>query len=255
MRLSFLTPLAVALVLAAPAAAAGPWLGAATNGLGYQVAYVNGITHIGEVTMRGEWGLPVVTLAGTVGGLSSDRHTLVLAQMDVPHPDGALAKKSVFKVLSTKLLRVRATVTLRGDYGYDALSPHGRTLYLIQRVSSKNLQKYRVRAYDLVQHRLLARVIADKTQRNWLMDGYPVARATSPGGRWIYTLYANSDNYPFVHALDTVKRTAVCVGIPLNWTTAESTIDNSTLRVSGNKLFVSAGFVIDRTTFQVTKGV
>ena len=41
------------------------------------------------------------------------------------------------------------------------------------------------------------------------MAGYPVARATGPGGRWVYTLYRQPTNYPFVHALDTVARRAV----------------------------------------------
>jgi hypothetical protein len=150
-------------------------------------------------------------------------------------------------------MRLRQTVTIKGDFGFDALSPHGRTVYLIQRSSAENLSQYRVRAYDLVEKRLLSRVVADKRQRDWLMEGYPVARTASPGGRWVYTLYSNPNNYPFVHALDTVSRTAVCVGIPLNWTTAETTIDSSTLSVKGNELVLSSGYVLDRTTFKVTK--
>ncbi len=177
-----------------------------------------------------------MTLNNGVGGLSADGRTLVLGQADVLHPNGDLVKSSSFAVLSTKPMRLRQTVTIQGDFGFDALSPHGRTVYLIQRSSAENLSQYRVRAYDLVEKRLLSRVVADKRQRDWLMEGYPVARAASPGGRWVYTLYSNPNNYPFVHALDTVSRTAVCVGIPLNWTTAETTIDSSTLSVKGNEL-------------------
>ena len=46
------------------------------------------------------------------------------------------------------------------------------------------------------------------------MNGMPIARATSPGGRWVYTLYQNPGGYPFVHALDAVRGTAHCIGIP-----------------------------------------
>src|SRR5205814_1937237 len=132
----------------------------------------------------------------------------------------ALQKQSSFLVLSTKPLGVRATVRLKGDFGFDALSPQGRIVYLIQHVSAEDLFQYRVRAYDLRAGKLLTRVVADKRQQDWNMNGYPIARASSSDGNWVYTLYSNPNNYPFVHALDTVHRTAVCIGIPWDWTGA-----------------------------------
>ena len=251
------TPLLVtlALLLFVPSASAvGPWLGVATNGVGYQVSWHGNVTHIGGRTLVGQWGIPRVTGAsdGGVGGLSTDGHTLVLAQLPRP-TNGGIVKKSSFLVLHTRPLRVVRKVALDGDFGYDALSPHGRTLYLIQHVVSDGTFRYRVRAYDLARWRLLPGAIADKRQRGWLMQGLPVTRATSADGRWVYTLYSNGDNYPFVHALDTVGRTAVCIGIPVNWTTAEAAIDNSTLRVKGNQLVLSLGFTVDRTTFKVDR--
>ncbi|HEY3922176.1 MAG TPA: hypothetical protein VGL76_08690 [Gaiellaceae bacterium] len=243
------------LVFVPAAGAVGPWLGVATNGEGYQVSYTGNATRIGGITLAGEWGIPRVTASsdGGVGGLSADERTLVLAQQPHPTNDGVVHNSS-FLVLRTKPLRVVQTVKLQGDFGFDALSPHGGTLYLIQHLLDEGTFRYRVRAYDLVAHRLLPGVIADKTQRDWLMNGFPVTRATSPGGRWVYTLYSNPDNYPFVHALDTVKRTAVCIGIPLNWTTNQAkVIDNATLRVKGNELLLSSGFAINRTTFRVAQ--
>jgi hypothetical protein len=41
-----------------------------------------------------------------------------------------------------------------------------------------------------------------------------MARTTSAGGRWVYTLYQNPGGYPFVHALDTVRGVAHCIGLP-----------------------------------------
>ena len=255
MRTSLLVLLALAFIPAA--SAAGPWLGTASNGVGY-TAVVHGKTTVvaagsHSVSVAGKWGIPRVTMNNGVGGLSVDGRTLVLAQDGVAHANGALSRESSFLVLDTKPLSVRTTVRLHGDFGFDTLSPHGRTLYLIEHVSDENLFRYRVRAYDLVKRRLLSHVIADKRQRDWLMNGYAVARATTENGRWVYTLYSNPDNYPFVHALDTVHRTAVCVGIPFNWTTDQTVINQSTLRVDGGKLKIGGSFVLDRTTFKIRK--
>ena len=244
------------LVLAPGASAAGPWLGTAPGGLGLYTAAPHGAdTTVGDgsssVSLPGKWGLPRVTLNGAVGGLSANGRVLVLAESFVP--TGELRAASSFTVLATNPLAVRTTVRLRGDFGFDALSPDGRTLYLIQHVSSESLFRYRVRAYDLAAGRLLAQVIADKRQRSWDMSGYPVARATSHDGRWVYTLYSNAGGYPFVHALDAVNRTAVCIGIPWNWHTDQAAIDNATLRVAGATVAIGSRFVLDRTTFRVRR--
>ena len=45
------------------------------------------------------------------------------------------------------------------------------------------------------------------------MRGLPVTRATSPDGRWAYTLYDGAGKHPFVHALDTVGARAVCIDL------------------------------------------
>ena len=83
-----------------------------------------------------------------------------------------------------------------------------------------------MRAYDLATHTLLPGRIADKTQKSWVMQGWAVSRATTADGRWDYTLYANPGGYPFIHALDTVRGVAHCIGLP--WT--QSTIPSTTSR-------------------------
>src|SRR5207237_486058 len=120
----------------------------------------------------------------------------------------------VFQVVRTTDLAPVQRVVLKGNFAFDALSPDGSRLYLIQRVSQQNLSRYVVRAYSLDRRRLLPGRIADRTQRGWVMAGYPLTRATSADGRWVYTLYARPDGYPFVHALDTVRGVAHCIGIP-----------------------------------------
>src|SRR5207248_2157421 len=136
------------------ASAAGPWLGTASNGVADFTANVHGATTtVGDgahtLSLAGKWGLPRVTLNNGVGGLSGDGRTLVLSREF--NPTGGLERRSTFLVLDTKPLRLRATVNLNGDFGFDALSPHGRVLYLVQHVSAENLFQYRVRGYDLLE--------------------------------------------------------------------------------------------------------
>jgi hypothetical protein len=256
MRTSLL--ILIMLLFVPAASAAGPWLGTASNGVAAYTANVHGATTVvgdgsNTISLAGKWGLPRVTMNNGVGGLSADGRVLVLAQDDVAHRNGELSRTSSFAVLATKPLHLRTTVHVQGDFGFDALSPHGRFLYLVQHVSQENLFQYRVRAYDLGSGRLLSRVIADKRQRDWNMNGYPVARAATANGRFVYTLYSNGNNYPFVHALDTVQRTAVCTGIPWNWAAEQQAIDRSTLRISGGKLMIGDRFVLDRATYRVVK--
>jgi len=162
-------------------------------------------------TIAGSWGIPSVALDGSAGGVSRDGYTLVLAPTQSGYP---LRKRSSFLLLSTRTFRLVGRVRLKGDFSYDALSPDGSKLYLIQHVSTRDLNRYVVRAYDLDLNRLLPGRIADRTQRGWVMAGYPLTRATSADGRWVYTLYARPDGYPFVHALDSVRGVAHCIGIP-----------------------------------------
>jgi len=164
----------------------------------------------GYTTLRGDWGVPVVTYDQDGTGLSADGRTLVLEDVVTGYPH----TRSSFLVLDTKTLRVLRTIELKGDFAFDALSPRARRLYLIQHVDVSDSAKYVVRSYDLARGRLLPGRIADRTQKGWVMKGYPMSRATSAGGRWVYTLYQSSGGFPFVHALDTVRGVAHCIGLP-----------------------------------------
>src|SRR4051812_31129649 len=96
--------------------------------------------------LSGAYGIPLVTYTGAVGGLSRDGSFLVLGE-PITQPGGHT--RSVFPILSTRSLAPRATVTLKGDFSFDALSPDGRTLYLIQHMDANDVTRYAVRAYDL----------------------------------------------------------------------------------------------------------
>jgi hypothetical protein len=154
-------------------------------------------------SLRGTFGLPFVAYDGTTSGLTHDGRTLVLASFT--------AVPTRFAVLSVPRLRVVRLIRLPGRFSFDALSPSGRTLFLIQHVG--NGVRYRVRAYDVAAGRLLPRPVVDPKVGRAPMDGTPMARATSSNGRWAYTLYQQARGPGFVHALDTVARKAVCVGL------------------------------------------
>ena len=210
---------------------------------------------IRRVTLAGGWGIQLATLGGTLTGLSPKGRVLVLS--DNVHPDGSLRARSRFAVIDTRTLTLTQTIRLRGDFSVDALSPDGRLLYLIHHIPSIDATKYQVQAYDLHDHRLLPGVIADKRQAGWIMAGYPITRTTTRSGSWVYTLYSQTDNYPFIHALDTAHHVAVCVGLPAKWTTDSAWISNAHLKLTAGMLIVATGtgktrFLLNTKTFRVT---
>jgi hypothetical protein len=152
--------------------------------------------------VKGSWGIPRIDQAAS---LSFDGTTLVLAPTE-------LSTTSSFKIVDASTLRVKKTVTLRGNFAFDALSPKAALMYLVQ--YQGNVGRYVVRAVNLTSGKLVQGRIADKSQKSWVMQGLPVTRVSSADGRFVYTLYANPGGYPFVHVLDTMTKTAHCVGIP-----------------------------------------
>ena len=202
-QLVFLSVALATLALVPAAGAAGPSLPAVEGGAGISAATgaVRYVTRLAKSSTRlqervdgrvartgiaaGAWGVQLATLDGQLTGLSPDGRVLVLS--DNVRPTGNLRARSRFAVVDTRTLEVTATIALRGDYTVDALSPNGDTLYLIHHVSQADATKYQVQAYDLSANRLLPGVIADKRQEGWTMAGFPVTRATSATGRWVYT--------------------------------------------------------------------
>lgn len=183
--------------------------------------------------IRGTYGVPLVAYDGTAGGLSHDGKTLVLASEVREFSSRTVTR---FAVLGTRNLKLRTTVRLRGLFSYDALSPDGSTLYLIEHLPSQNYARYKVRAYDLAARRLLAGAIVDKREPDERMSGQPITRIGSVDGAWAYTLYRNDGGKPFIHALDTVDREAVCLDLP--WRGSQDRLWQLQLRTSrdGTKL-------------------
>lgn len=197
-------------------------------------------------TIRGSYGIPTMITTDTPLGLFRDGSRFVLQSTGI-------TKHTSFVVVRTSDLHVAQTIALEGSWAFDALSPNGRMLYLIHHTSA-DLQHYVVRAFDLAAGRLVPGRIADRTQRSWVMKGWPAARIVSGTGRWVYTLYSNPGGFPFIHALDTVKAVAHCVGFA--WTGGQNGLLQYRLAIRGDRLLVlrPGGGVyrsIDRTTWAV----
>jgi hypothetical protein len=159
--------------------------------------------------IRGGYAIPTVAIDESTSGLSADGSTLVLTRPLV----GLWQGRTHFEILSGKTLRPRTTITVPGAYSFDAISPNGDRLYLIEYTSVRDPSRYQVRSYDVGSGRLLHAPIIDPDEKGEPMTGKPVTRTTSASGRWAYTLYTGSEDGPFVHALDTMKGKAVCVDL------------------------------------------
>ena len=159
--------------------------------------------------LRGRYVVPVVALDGTVDGLSADGRTLVLIRPRAVFPRA----RTSFAVLDAQRLRTREIVHLRGDFSFDAISPDGGLVYLIQYTSRRDPTRYDVRAYDTRKGRLLPDPIVDPREPGEEMRGFPITRSFSPDGQWAYTLYDGAGEHPFVHALNTRELTAACIDL------------------------------------------
>jgi hypothetical protein len=201
--------------------------------------------------LRGILTIPAVAYDGSAGGLSADGRTLVLIQPRVSFPRA----RTTFAVLSVPRLRLLQTLHLRGDFSFDAISPRGRLLYLIQYIVPNDPSRYLVRAYDLAAGRLLPRPVTDPHEQGEKMRGSPVTRATSPGGRWAYTLYDGAGGVPFVHALNTSRSTARCIDLDALAGTDVSQVRLRVVAGGGRITVENKGrpvLVVDTRTFRVS---
>ncbi len=157
----------------------------------------------------GTFTIPAVAYDGSAGGLSGDRHTLVLIEPRRSFPRA----RTALLVLRVPSLQVRARIELRGDFSFDAVSPGGSRIYLVNYVTPNDPTRYAVRSYSLEAMQLDPKAIVDPREPGDKMRGNPVSRAAGPGGRWAYTLYDGAGGTPFVHALDTADATARCIDL------------------------------------------
>jgi hypothetical protein len=212
-----------------------------------------GAGRLDAARLSGRYSVPAVAYDGSPGGLSADGRTLVLINPRRRFPRA----NTTFAILDARRLRPRRVLRLRGDFSFDALSPDGSLMYLINYLSARDPSRYRVRVYDLRAGRLLPKPVVDPSEPPDEMRGVPVTRATSPDGRWAYTLYDGAE-HPFIHALDTDRRRAVCIDLH-SLTDRRRGLTGLRLALprDGSPLTVEAGgrtlASVDTRTFRVTE--
>ena len=168
-------------------------------------------------TLAGQYALPENESNARLGGLSPDGKTLVLAEVlsDQQKQKFNAEKRWVshLAVLDTSLQTPARILELDGNFVFDALSPNGAYLYLIEHLMPFEEGRYQVRQYNLATDRLNPQVVVEKGENETIMEGYGGAQVISPKGDWVFTFYQKTE-HPFIHALNTENAFAVCLDLP-----------------------------------------
>lgn len=116
-----------------------------------------------QTTVDSGWRLPTIGYDPTPVGLSADGSTVVLVEAR------AAAAASTKAPTSTRFAVVRLSdlhhppriIALPGNFDYDAVSPDGSTLYVVEHLSSGPAGHYQVRVVDVASGALHDGVVAD----------------------------------------------------------------------------------------------
>jgi hypothetical protein len=164
-----------------------------------------------DAWIPGEWTVPAVAYDGTSAGLSADGGTLVLIKPRRAFP----RRRTSLALFDAQRMTLPRRITLDGDFSFDAISPDGSTLFLVEYPNPRKPTVYRVRMYDVAERRLIEKPLIDSRLAAVVMRGLPVTRTESPDGATAYTLYDGQGNGPFIHALDTAESSALCILLPM----------------------------------------
>lgn len=147
-------------------------------------------TRTGDATLQQKGAFVLV-------GTSQDASRAVLARTQ--------ARSTTFAIVSRAAQR---TIRLGGkNWQFDALN--GQYLFLIQTLRFG----YEVRLFDLRTNTLQRTPLKDPHE-SALISGVPFARASSPNGRYLFTLYVGSNGNAMIHELDTFAGAAYCIDLP-----------------------------------------
>lgn len=180
--------------------------------------------------LRSGYYIPAVAYDGSPGGLSADGTTLVLTQFPDYYLHTATTRLAILKTGRVTRppgwhhpRRWVKFVDLRGDFSVNAVSPDGSTVFLVHYLEPAQpgvrLGAREVRALDTATGRLLRRPVTateePRGQENRPRDEtLPISSATSPNGRWVYTLYGGNRQALFIEVLDTRRRAVTFIDLP-----------------------------------------
>jgi hypothetical protein len=165
---------------------------------------------LAQRVIPGAWGFQRAAEDGTLVAGGEQLAPIALVAADRANGYHGNASTTRIALLPNSLEGRSRVLTLRGNYGVDALSMDGLRLYVIQHLGGEH---YTVRSYDLLK-RKLGGAIVDKREPNEAMQGLPLARASNADGSWELTLYRRPSGVPFVHALMTTAVAAFCIDLP-----------------------------------------
>jgi hypothetical protein len=171
--------------------------------------------------VAGRWRLPTIGTDRVPAGVSADGSTIALVSAGAP-ATGAAKASSSFAIVQhvdgarptrnrAAPLRLTKVIELPGSFEFDALSPDGTILYVVEHLDGQT-GAYQVRAVDVASGTLRDGVIVDKRNIGEAMAGWPVGQLRRPDGV-VLTLYRGPE-HPFVHALNTIDAWAVCIDLP-----------------------------------------
>src|SRR5262249_46313572 len=142
----------------------------------------NGGRIVRSAILPGNFTIPAVAYDSTAGRLPPDPRTLVLIQPRVHLPP----TRTRPLLLPPSQLSNPTLIDLRGDFSFDAVSPNGAHIYLIQYTHPTDPTRSLVRSYDVKRWRLDPRPIVDPRDVTEKMRGNPVTRVMSADGRFAY---------------------------------------------------------------------
>jgi hypothetical protein len=172
-----------------------------------------------EVRVPGRWRLPTIGLDPVPVGRSLDGSTIALVEGEYD-PKAAVTRFAILEhhlldavsTVADAPLRLVRVIELRGAYDYDALSPDGRILYVVEHLDAAAGGHYQVRAVDVPSGVMRDAVIADKGNPDERMAGTPIAQVRRADGA-VLTLYRGPE-HPFVHLLNSTDAWAICIDLP-----------------------------------------
>src|SRR5690348_16717049 len=125
---AFAVAVACAAIVQGVALGAGPSPGLSQNGIasadvryvavtgdGTTLEVVRGDRVLRSKTVRGTWGIPLVSFDGTAGGLSADGRMLILSDTNGVNPQ---AKRTSFLAVATKTFHVLTAIRLKGSWSF-----------------------------------------------------------------------------------------------------------------------------------------
>jgi hypothetical protein len=123
---------------------------------------------------------------------------------------GASGRRTTTRFVVLDGYRVARTVTLRGVYESETVSPDGTRLFLIHWLRNS----YELKLYDFARQRLTATPTFEPDGSIEKMVGQAWTGVATRDGRWLLTLYVKGDGTAFVHALDLVRGVGHCLDVP-----------------------------------------